>query len=101
MATPCVTAPPSDHHVGAVLADLLQEFGDERRPPGLVASADARAVVAVEVFVKREQVAPVWITLELLRAAKHRAPPVAVAQEDARQALRDLDSNLPQAEHPT
>ena len=39
--------------------------GDEAGPPGLVAGAEAGAVVAVEVLVEQDQVAPVRIVLEL------------------------------------
>ena len=59
-----------------------------------MACADARAVVAVEVFVKQRQVAPMWIVLKLLRAAVNRPSPVFAAQEDARQATRKLVRHL-------
>ena len=55
-------------------------------PAGLVAGADAGAVVAVEVLVEQQQVAPVGIGLELLGPAEHGAAPVRVARERARQA---------------
>ena len=35
-----------------LLAGLLEEFGDEAGPARLMARADARAIVAVEVFVE-------------------------------------------------
>jgi len=38
---------------------LLDEFGDHSRPTGLVACTDPGAVVAVEVFVEWDQIAPV------------------------------------------
>ena len=44
--------------------------------------AESRAVVAVKVFVERNEVAPVRIVLKALDAAEHRAPPV-VSHEDA------------------
>ena len=60
---------------------------DDPGPAGLVARAEAGAVVAVEVFVEQDVVAPVRIVLELLGAAVHRPPAVLVAQEDAREAV--------------
>ena len=39
-------------------------FGDQPRPSGLMAGADARAVIAVEVFVEQDEVAPVRVDLE-------------------------------------
>src|SRR6185295_2182105 len=65
---------------------LLKEFGDERRPPGLVARADAGAAVAVEILMKRNQVVPAGIVLEQLGGAEHRAPALRIIQEDRRQA---------------
>src|SRR5215510_7452569 len=46
------------------LSSLLKKFGDERGPAGLMAGADRRAGVAVEVLVKWNQVVPVRIVLE-------------------------------------
>ena len=46
-------------------------------PAGLMARADTRAVVAMEVFVEQQVIAPERIVLELRRDAEHRAAPVA------------------------
>src|SRR5262249_4494102 len=54
---------------GRLFPALLQHFCDEPRPAGLVAGPDARPVVAVEVLVEEDQVAPVWIALVLLSPA--------------------------------
>src|SRR6266699_134283 len=48
------------------LSTLLKQLGDERRPAGLMAGADGRAGIAVEILVKRNQVVPVRIRLEPL-----------------------------------
>ena len=45
----------------------LDDPRDHSGPPGLVARAEARAVVAVEVLVEEEVVAPVRVFLELAR----------------------------------
>jgi hypothetical protein len=47
-------------------------------PSGLVAGADAGAVVAVEVLVEEDVVSPMWVGLEICRAAKHRPASRAV-----------------------
>jgi hypothetical protein len=47
--------------------------------------ANARAVVAVEVLVKQEHVAPMWVLLEFLYATVDRTPAIGIAQENARQ----------------
>ena len=64
---------------------LLDQFCNQSRPSSLVAGADAGTVVAVEVFVKQDQVAPVRIVLEFFRAAENRSSLIRIAQEDARQ----------------
>ena len=45
--------------------------------------ADAGTVVAMKIFVERNQVAPVRIVLKLLGAAEDRPPPVLIAGKDA------------------
>src|SRR5262245_338792 len=44
--------------------EKMEQAGDDAGPAGLVASADARAVVAVEVFVEQHQFAPVGVVLK-------------------------------------
>ena len=46
--------------------EQVHEPGDDAGPAGLVAGAEAGAVVAVEVLVEQQAVAPVRIVLELL-----------------------------------
>src|SRR5262245_50492090 len=55
-----------------------------------MAGAKARAVVAVEVFVEQDQIAPVRVRLELLRTAVHRPPALFVLEEDIAAPARDL-----------
>ena len=43
---------------------LLDEFGNQSGPAGLMTRADPGAVVAVEVFVEQDQITPVWVGLE-------------------------------------
>ena len=52
-----------------LFAALLEEFGDQGGPAGLMTGANTRTVVTVKVFIEQQQVAPVRILLELLRAA--------------------------------
>src|SRR5215510_7159978 len=70
--------------------------GDHPRPPRLMTGADARAVVPVEVLVEQDQVAPVWIDLELRAPTVHGAAPLPVTQEDVPQATSDFVANFPQ-----
>src|SRR5262249_24636309 len=82
------------------VADQLDQRCDEPRPAGLVRRSDAGAVVAVEVLEEENQVAPVWVGLELLRAAVDGPSTALVAQENAREARHDLFRHLEEVHHP-
>src|SRR5258708_818905 len=58
---------------------LLQKLGHQRRPSGLVAGTQSRAIVPMKIFVKRYVVAEMWIGLELLSAPENRAAAVLVS----------------------
>ncbi len=75
----------SSSALGVDAPEQVQQRSDQAGPSGLVAGAEAGAVVAVEVLVEQDQVAPVRIVLELGRAAVDRPPAVGIAQERARQ----------------
>src|SRR5687768_15950899 len=80
-------------------ARLLDELGHEAGPPGLVAGAEAGAVVAVEVLVEQDEVAPVRILLEGPAAAVHGTRAVGAAQEDPGEALGQLGRHVPEVQH--
>src|SRR5436190_21986862 len=48
---------------------FVDQICDKSRPPGLVIRAEARAVVAVEVFIEQQAVSPVRILLEFFGSA--------------------------------
>jgi hypothetical protein len=68
---------------------------DQTGPPGLMACADAGAVIAVEILVEENMVAPMGVGLELVLAAIDRPAPVLIAHEKFGQPgddlLRDLE----------
>src|SRR5258705_12594153 len=64
---------------GGSLSVLLHQLRNERGPAGLMTGADAGAVVAVEVFVEGDQVAPMRIFLEFFCAAEDRPAALFVA----------------------
>src|SRR5439155_7331207 len=88
----------------AQLEELLRSAGPEHvhqarydaRPPGLMTRAQTRAVIAVEVFVEEDQVAPVRILLKLPRAPVNRAAALIVSLEDGAEPARDLLGHLVQ-----
>src|SRR4029077_7762915 len=55
---------------------------------------------AVEVFVEKDQIAPVGIGLKLLHTPKHGTAAVVALQEYAGHAARRFSRPLPQSEHP-
>src|SRR5206468_8865178 len=66
----------------------MHHAGDDSRPAGLVARAEAGPVVAVEVFVEQQAIAPVRVVLELLGPTVDGTPTVLVAQEHVGQSSR-------------
>src|SRR5262245_57058688 len=68
----------------------MHSAGDDPGPSRLMTGTDAGAVVAVEVLVEEQEIAPVRILLELLRRSVDRPAPLRVSHEDAGEAARDL-----------
>ena len=89
----------SNDHQCKSFSVLLDQFRDQRGPAGLMAGADARAIVAVEVFVKRDEIPPVRIVLKFLRTAENRPAAVFVAEKNPRESLGNFACDLPQIEH--
>ena len=81
--------------LASLLSILLNQLCHKGGPAGLMAGAYARAVIAVEILVEGNQVAPVWIILKLLGAAEDRPPAILVARKDPGQSLRNIARDLP------
>lgn len=75
-------------------AKELDEFGNESCPTGLVTGAQPGTIVAMEVFVEADVVAPMRIVLELLRAAVDGSSAMRVAQENPGEPVRNLLADL-------
>src|SRR5882724_3822262 len=78
----CHRVPSGRHLLTGMLALLLDELSDQPRPAGLVARAQARARVAVEVLVEQQVAAPVRVALEDHLVAEDCAPPRRIGPED-------------------
>src|SRR5262245_27205034 len=72
--------------VPRMLGSLLQQLGDKRRPSGLMAGADARTRIPVEVLVEGDQIPPMRIVLEQIMAAEHGAPAGIIHEKNRGQA---------------
>ena len=57
---------------------------DEAGPAGLMARAETGAIVAMEVFVELQAIAPVRVLLEFCGPAEDGSTPVLAPQEDCR-----------------
>src|SRR5215471_383145 len=68
--------------LGRAGGEQMHAAGDDPGPAGLMARAEAGSVVAVEVLVEQDEIAPVRVLLELARSPIHRSPPVLASQED-------------------
>src|SRR5262249_20444576 len=82
-----------------VLMVLLDELGAQSGPAGLVARTDSGAVVAVEVFVKRNQIAPMRVVLKFFSAAEGGSLPIRVQEEDLHEPTRNFSGDLPERHH--
>src|SRR6266540_2250896 len=69
---------------------FVDQIGNESRPPRLVIGAQAGTVVAVEVLVEQQAIAPQRIVLELRGAAVNRPPAIGAASEEANHPIGDL-----------
>src|SRR5262245_49083865 len=58
--------------LGRARRDQMHGPGDYAGPPGLVTRPQAGPVVAVEILVEQDEIAPVWILLKLPGASIHR-----------------------------
>lgn len=68
----------------------MHSAGDEAGPAGLMACAEAGAVVAIEIFVEQDVVTPVGVLLKLRGAAVDGASSRAIFQENAMQPVIDF-----------
>src|SRR5262249_19880255 len=69
------------------------------RPSRLVARAQSRPVIPVEVLVEEDVVAPVGVGLKLLGTAVYGPAAALVAQEDAGESVRDVLGDLEEIHH--
>src|SRR6516164_6035581 len=71
-----VDAPILDFHAWCdrlTFTPRLHNFGDQTRPAGLMGSANAAAVVPMEILVKINVVTKMWIALQPVVLAKDRS----------------------------
>ena len=85
-----------DRDLNAVLFPaLLDQFGHQRGPAGLVAGAQSRAIVSIEILKEQNQIAPERIVLEDRHIAVHGAAPVLL-QKNVRESPRNFAGHFPE-----
>src|SRR5689334_21732549 len=72
------------------VSPCVDQIGDQSRPAGLVRRAQADASVAVEIFVKKNQVTPMRILLKFFIVAIHGTRTVATTRKNPNQAAGKL-----------
>src|SRR5262245_57590048 len=78
------------------VAEEFDQLRDDTGPARLVAGAQARAIVTMEIFVEQEVIFPLRIGLKFLRPAVHRPPARPIAQKDPGEPLGDVPGHLEQ-----
>src|SRR5580698_3934434 len=79
-----------------LLSALLDQFGYQTAPAGLVARAETGAVIPVKIFVEEEQVFPVRIALKDFGAARDGTPAVLAANKNMNEAAGDFGCHFPE-----
>src|SRR2546425_3942748 len=79
---------------------LLQQFRNQAGPASLVAGADTSTIIAMEIFMKEDELPPMRIALEDFDTTGHRAPTILPAQEDTREPPGYFRRDLPQVGFP-
>src|ERR1700746_3659520 len=64
-----------------------------------MAGANSSPRVAVEIFVKQDKVAPVWVGLELFEISKHWSAASFISEKYVRYATRQLARYFPEGHH--
>src|SRR5262245_1808056 len=94
-AAPCPDSELSDgNDVFAWWWILHQDFRYQTSPACLMARATAAPRVAMEVFVKRDESAPIRVTVEQGAVSKDRPLALRVQKENARQPSRNFPGNF-------
>src|SRR6185312_9080001 len=78
---------------------FINHLGYQSSPAGLMAGADARSIVAMEILIKRHVVTPVRVRLEFFICAKHRTASLCVTLKGRDQAAADLVCDFVQVQH--
>src|SRR4029077_16343867 len=85
--------------LSGVVNCVLQELQGQRGPSGLMTCPAAATGFAVEIFVKQDEIAPVWVVRVFRGITMTWAGSVLVRQKDASQSARKLTRDLLEGHH--
>src|SRR6266481_6101227 len=91
---------PLEYRLGIEHVQVLDQFCHESGPTRLVAGTETRTIVAMEILLEEEVVAPVRIALECVGATVDRPPALVVPQIDSGEAPGNLHGHLKKVHHP-
>ena len=77
----------------------MGQINDQTTPAGLVAGANAGAIVTMEVLIKHEIILPVGIALEGLLTSKDWSLAFSIACKNGDEPVRDMLSDLVKIRH--
>src|SRR6185437_2948014 len=80
-------------------AKEVNQHTDKPGPTGLVARAEAGAIVAVKMLVEQDVISPVRVALEFCGAAVGGSTACLIAEEDPCQSIRELVRDIEQVHH--
>ena len=86
---------PEGERYKRLLPGLFKELGYKTGPAGLMTRAQSGSGVAVKIFVKQNQIAPIRIVLKFFNGPIERSPPVFIPQENVRQRTRNFRAHFP------
>src|SRR5690349_2697348 len=77
----------------------LDEFCNNPSPAGLVAGAKSSAIVAMEILIEKNIIAPVRVGLEFFGTAVYRPPTLFVPEKDAGEPPGNIHGHLEEVHH--
>src|SRR5437867_4804776 len=79
-----------------LLTALFDKFCDETGPAGVMAGADPSPIIAVKIFVEKNEIAPVRIALKEFRVASYGTAAVRIAEKNVNEPPGNFGGYLPE-----
>src|SRR5436305_1192768 len=83
--------------LGGIFSALLDQFCHQPCPTCLMAGTQPGTVIAMKIFIEKNEITPVWIYLEHFSTTIHRPVTGIVSQENVYEPVRQLCRYFPQS----